>query len=190
MTKESYVDIFKECGAVLKGHFKLTSGLHSDTYVEKFQLLKYPKLSDKLCNAIADQFQKAKPHVVVGAATGGIIISHSVARALTTRSIFAERSEGKLLLRRGFEIKSGERVLIVDDVLTTGGSIYELMDLVNEAGGIIMGVGVIIDRSGEKKDFGTDYFPLVKMEIPTFGPQDCPQCQAKVPLTIRGRTGK
>ncbi|MBL7135242.1 MAG: orotate phosphoribosyltransferase [Candidatus Marinimicrobia bacterium] len=190
MKTESYLDILKECGATLKGHFLLTSGLHSDTYVEKFKVLQYPLLTDKLCKDIAEHFRKTKPHVIVGAATGGIIISHSIGRLLSTRSIFAERENKNLVLRRGFDIKPGERVLIVDDVVTTGGSIYELMDLVTKKGGILMGIGVFIDRSGEKVNFGDSYFPLITMDIPTYKPEECPLCASNIPLTTRGRTGK
>ncbi len=186
-----YQNILKECGAILEGHFLLTSGLHSPTYVEKFKVLQYPLLTDKLCKAIAEHFSKAKPHVIVGAATGGIIISHSVGRFLSTRSIFAERDEnGKLVFRRGFSIEPGERVLIVDDVVTTGGSIYELLDLVNDSGGVVMGIGVMIDRSGGKVEFGVDYVPLLRLDIPTYKPEKCPLCKEGVAMTSRGRTGK
>jgi len=186
-----YKNILKECGAILEGHFLLTSGLHSPTYVEKFKVLQYPLLTDKLCKAIAEHFSKVKPHVIVGAATGGIIISHSVGRFLSTRSIFAERDEsGKLVFRRGFKIEPGERVLIVDDVVTTGGSIYELLDLVNESDGMVLGIGVMIDRSGGKVEFGVDYVPLLRLDIPTYKPEDCPLCKEGVPMTSRGRTGK
>ncbi|MDD5766550.1 MAG: orotate phosphoribosyltransferase [Candidatus Marinimicrobia bacterium] len=190
MTVESYENILKESGAVLTGHFLLTSGLHSDTYVEKFRLLQFPLLTEKLCKAIAENFATTAPHVVVGAATGGIILSHVVARFLSCRSIFAEREETSLLFRRGFKIEEGERVLIVDDVVTTGGSIFEMIDLVVKQGGIIVGIGVLIDRSGGKVNFGFPYFPLVKLDIPTFKPDACPKCLQGIPLTSRGRTGK
>ena len=190
MKNNSYVEILKECGAVLQGHFLLTSGLHSDTYVEKFKVLQYPLLTDKLCKAIADFFAKTKPHVVVGAATGGIIISHAVARFLSTRSIFAEREEGNLVFKRGFAIKPTERVLIVDDVVTTGGSIFELIDLVAKSAGVVHGVGVLIDRSGGKVDFGVTTHALVTLDIPTYKPENCPLCQQNIPMTVRGRSGK
>jgi len=190
MRADSFQDILREGGAILEGHFLLTSGLHSPTYVEKFKLLQYPLLTDKLCKAIAEYFAAAKPHVVVGAATGGIIISHGVARFLSCRSIFAEREDGKLVFRRGFTIEHGERVLIVDDVVTTGGSIFELLDLVDQKGGVLMGIGVLIDRSGGKVDFGDSYYPLVRMDIPAYTPTDCPLCRAQIPMTSRGRTGK
>jgi len=129
--------------------------------------------------------------VIVGAATGGIIISHSVGRFLSTRSIFAERDEhGKLIFRRGFRIEPGERVLVVDDVVTTGGSIYELLDMVSEQGGVLMGIGVLIDRSGGKVEFGESYFPILKLDISAYEPDKCPQCANGIPLTSRGRTGK
>ncbi|MCF7886181.1 MAG: orotate phosphoribosyltransferase [Candidatus Marinimicrobia bacterium] len=190
MSENKFKKLLIESGAVLDGHFLLTSGLHSPTYVEKFQLLKYPKLTDKICKGIADHFKNTSPSVVLGAATGGIPISQSVGRELSNRSIFAERVDGQLTLKRGFKIEQGEKVLIVDDVVTTGGSIYELMDLVKNNDGIIMGIGVIIDRSGKKIDFGVDYHPLVKMDIPAYESENCPLCQDGIELTSRGRTGK
>lgn len=196
MPIESYENILKESGAILTGHFLLTSGLHSDTYVEKFRILQFPLLTEKLCKAIAENFSSSAPHVVVGAATGGIILSHVVARFLACRSIFAEHEENSLLFRRGFVIQKGERVLIVDDVVTTGGSIFEMIDLVLAQGGIIKGIGVLIDRSGGKVDFNPPsrikfpYFPLIKLDIPTYKPSECPNCRAGITLTSRGRTGK
>lgn len=183
-------DILKDCGAILKGHFLLTSGLHSDTYVEKFKILQYPLLTDRLCKPIAKRFAKTKPNVVLGAATGGIIISHAVGRLLSTRSIFAERENGELALRRGFNIEKDEKVLIVDDIMTTGGSILELMDLVKNSGGLIVGIGVLVDRSGGEIDMGVPVFPLVTLDIPTYKPDECPLCKENMPLTSRGRTGK
>lgn len=190
MNQKPNIAILEECGAILHGHFLLTSGRHSDTYVEKFKLLQYPLLTDKLCRAIAEKFEETKPHVVVGAATGGIIISHGVGRFLACRSIFAERVDKELAFRRGFAIEKGERVLIVDDVVTTGGSIFELIDLVVKSGGVIMGVGTLIDRSGGKIDFGFPHFAMVSLNIPSYEPDQCPLCARNIPLTARGRTGK
>jgi len=190
MKSEYYLSLLEQCGAILKGHFLLTSGLHSDTYIEKFKVLQFPALCDQLCRGIADHFAATKPGVVLGAATGGIVISHSVARFLNTRTIFAEREESNLTLRRGFSIGEGERVLIVDDVVTTGGSIFELIDLVLKHKGLIVGIGVIINRSETKIDFGFPFYPLISLTIPAYRPEACPQCAANVPLTSRGRTGK
>ncbi|HOG75555.1 MAG TPA: orotate phosphoribosyltransferase [Candidatus Marinimicrobia bacterium] len=185
-----YLNILKESGAILSGHFLLTSGLHSATYVEKFKILQYPLLCDKLCRGIAKNFENLSPNVVLGAATGGIIISHSVGRALSTRSIFAERENNELVLRRGFNIANGERVVIVDDVVTTGGSLLELIDLATKYGGYILGIGVLIDRSGGKNNFGFPFHSLITLDIPAYKPDKCPQCLANIPLTTRGRTGK
>ncbi|MCD6440414.1 MAG: orotate phosphoribosyltransferase [Candidatus Marinimicrobia bacterium] len=190
MSHTSNIEILEECGAILHGHFLLTSGRHSETYVEKFKVLQFPLLTDKLCRAIADNFAESKPHVIVGAATGGIIISHGVGRLMSTRSIFAERVDKELIFRRGFSIKKGERVLIVDDVITTGGSIFELIDLVMHNGGVIMGIGALIDRSGGKIDFGFPFYSLVSLDIPSYEPAECPQCANGIPLTSRGRTGR
>jgi len=190
MKNNAFENYLKDTGAILKGHFLLTSGLHSDTYIEKFRVLEYPLLTEKLCKAIAEHFQETKPHLVVGAATGGVIISHVVARLLTCRSIFAERENDRLTFRRGFKINPKERVLIVDDVLTTGSSLYELIDLVVKQEGMIVGIGVFIDRSGGRANFGIPYFPLLKLDIPVYKPEECPLCRQNVPLEVRGRTGK
>jgi orotate phosphoribosyltransferase len=190
MKQESYLDTMKNCSAVLGGHFLLTSGLHSATYIEKFKVLQYPLVTEKLCRGLAEHFADTKPHVIVGAAIGGIIISHVVARFLSCRSIFAERENGTLLFKRGFQIEPKERVLIVDDIITTGGSIFELIDLVTKTDCHVIGIGALIDRSGGKVDFGLPTFPLITMDIPVFKPEDCPLCADKVPLTARGRTGK
>jgi len=190
MDVNKYEELLKENNAIINGHFLLTSGLHSDTYVEKFELLKYPDLTDQVCSGIAEYFQDESPTVVVGAATGGIPISQSVARELEVRSIFSERVDGEMIFKRGFEIKDGEKVLIVDDIVTTGGSIKELINLVNQEGGEIAGVGVIVDRSEEDIDFGVEYHALVNLEIPTYTPEECPLCQKGKELTTRGRTGK
>ncbi len=179
--------IFEKSGAVLKGHFLLTSGLHSPVYWEKFQVLQLPNYTEQLCRMIATHFLKQGIQVVAGPTTGGIILAYEVARQLGVRGIFAEK-EGTTgrAFRRGFSIKPGERVLIVDDILTTGGSIREVMTAVTNQGGIIIGIGVLVDRSEEKIDFGVPLFCCHRARTITYMPENCPLCAAQIPLVKPG----
>ncbi len=178
--------IFKAAGAILEGHFLLTSGLHSPVYWEKFRVLQYPYYTERLCRVIADHFRGKGVQVVAGPTTGGIIISFEVARQLGVRSIFAEKEGGKRVFRRGFTIERGEKVLVVDDVLTTGGSITEVLEAVTRAGGDIIGIAVLVDRSEQEKEFGVPLFSCLKAVTPTYKPADCPLCAAGIPLVRLG----
>jgi orotate phosphoribosyltransferase len=179
--------LLREAGAMLEGHFQLASGRHSGLYVEKFRLLERPPQTDALCRMIADWARPMNPGVVTGPTTGGLLISYEVARHLGLRSIFAEKNEdgspGRSF-QRGFEIAPGERVLVVDDVLTTGGSIRDVIDAVRAANGQLIGVAVIIDRSAGKVDFGVPFFGCLTLDLPTYTPDECPLCAGGVPLTI------
>jgi orotate phosphoribosyltransferase len=186
MTENEVRHILLETGAILEGHFLLTSGLHSPLYVEKFQVLQQPKHTEKLCKALAERFAKDEVSVVVGPVTGGIILAHEVGKALGTRAIFTERENGKMALRRGFIINPGERVLIVEDIVTTGGSVKEVLDVVLAQGGVPVGVGILVDRSGGKADFGVRKESLLELTIPTYEAASCPLCQDGVPMTKRG----
>lgn len=177
-------------GAILEGHFLLTSGLHSPLYVEKFQVLQWPEHTAELCAALAERFKSAKIDVVVGPVTGGIILAHEVGKNLRTRAIFTERENGKMTLRRGFAIKPGERVLVVEDIVTTGGSVLEVIEVIRQQGGVLAGVGLLVDRSNGKASFDVQTEALLKLEVPTYQPDDCPLCKDNVPITKRGRTGK
>lgn len=179
-----------DTGAILEGHFLLTSGLHSPLYVEKFQVLQWPEHTARLCAALAEKFRDAGIQVVVGPVTGGIILAHEVGKNLGTRAIFTERENGKMTLRRGFAIQPNERVLVVEDIVTTGGSVHEVLEVVKEQGGEVAGVALLVDRSGGKAAFGVRTEALLKLEVPTYQPDACPLCQAGTPITKRGRTGK
>jgi len=180
-------EIFQKSGAILKGHFLLASGLHSPIYWEKFQVLQYPHYTEQLCRIIAMHFQKEGVQVVAGPTTGGIILAFEVARQLGVRGIFAEKTgAGERAFRRGFSINPGERVLIVDDILTTGGSVHEVMTAANGQGGIIIGIGVLVDRSEQKTEFGVPLFSCHRSITPTYSPSDCPLCAAGVPLVKPG----
>lgn len=178
--------IFEKSGAVLKGHFLLTSGLHSPVYWEKFQVLQYPQYTQELCRSIADNFRSQNIQVVAGPTTGGIILAFEVGRQLGVRGIFAEKKDGGRAFRRGFNIEPGERVLLVDDILTTGGSIQEVIAAISETQGKLVGIGVLVDRSGGSIDFGVPLFSCVRSATITYPPGECPLCAAHIPLVKRG----
>lgn len=188
MQEKNVFEIFEKAGALLTGHFLLTSGKHSDKYLEKFSVLKEPRYTEMLCKEIANHFKSKKPDVVVGAAIGGIILAYETAKHLGTRGIFMEREEGKLKFRRGFTVNEGEKVLIVEDIVTTGGSVQEIIDeLKANYKCEIVGVALLIDRSGKNIDFGAgETFALARMEVKAYEEKDCPQCKAGVAITKRG----
>lgn len=186
MTEMDVKDLLIKYGALLEGHFLLTSGLHSGQYVEKFQVLQHPKATEALCAGLAKKFAGEKIDVVIGPVTGGIVLAHETAKHFGTRAIFAERDNGQMTLKRGFEIKPGERVLVVEDVVTTGGSVQEVIDVVKGLGGIIAGVGILVDRSGGTVDFGAPSKAMLTLKIQNFTPEECPLCQQGVPLVKRG----
>lgn len=191
MTEKEVEDLLIETSAIMEGHFLLTSGLHSPRYVEKFNVLQKPVYTEKLCRAMAEKFKDANIETVVGPVTGGILLAHETGKALGTRAIFTERENGKMTFRRGFTLHEGERVLIVEDIVTTGGSIREVIDVVKEHGGIPVAVSMLVDRSGGKATFGdVPSTALLHMDVQTYNPEECPLCKAGIPMTKRGRTGK
>ncbi len=191
MTEKEVYDLLVETGAIMTGHYLLTSGRHSARYIEKFNVLQNPKMTEKLCKAMAEYFKDAQIETVVGPMTGGIILAHETGKALGTRAIFTERVDGVMTFRRGFTLHEGERVLIVEDIVTTGGSIREVIDVVKKFGGVPVAVSMLVDRSGGKANFGdVPSFALLHMDVETFAPEDCPLCKENVPLTKRGSTGK
>lgn len=191
MTEKEVEDLLLETNAIMEGHFLLTSGLHSPRYVEKFNVLQHPKYTERLCRAMADKFKDANIETVVGPVTGGILLAHETGKALGTRAIFTERENGKMTFRRGFTLHEGERVLIVEDIVTTGGSIREVIDVVKAHGGVPVAVSMLVDRSGGKATFGdVPSTALLHMDVQTYKPEECPLCKAGVPMTKRGRTGK
>jgi orotate phosphoribosyltransferase len=181
-TSEEILNIFKDSGALLEGHFLLTSGNHSDQYFQCAKVLQYPQYAEKLCGIIADHFKDKSIDVVIAPAIGGIVVGQEVARQLRKRSVFTERKDGTMQLRRGFEIKPGERVLVCEDVVTTGGSVFEVIDIVNRGGGHLAGIGFIVDRSG-----GSVRFPVAEAEDQVacyttravkYSPEECPLCKS------------
>jgi orotate phosphoribosyltransferase len=181
-------EIFEKSGAVLKGHFLLTSGLHSPIYWEKFQVLQYPQYTQELCRQIAEHFRNQDVQVVAGPTTGGVILAFEVGRQLGVRGIFAEKQEGnsERAFRRGFNIARGERVLLVDDILTTGSSVQQVVDAINKLEGKLVGIGVLVDRSDKPLDFNVPLFSCVRSATLTYKPEQCPLCAAGIPLVKRG----
>jgi orotate phosphoribosyltransferase len=185
---EEVMEKFEQAGAIQKGHFKLTSGVHSDTYIQCAQVMQYPGFMHNLCSELGKKFRGDDIDVIVGPAIGGIIMAHVMARVLGpwVRAIFTERENGKMTLRRSFEIKEGEKVLVVEDVTTTGSSVREVIDIVNLRKGKVVGVGVLIDRSGGKVDFRVKTEKLLTIDIKTYLPEECPLCKKGIPVVKPG----
>jgi orotate phosphoribosyltransferase len=178
MNSEQVLDMYKKTGALLSGHFMLSSGLHSEQYLQSALVLQQPEIATELCAALAENFKDAAIEVVIAPALGGVFVSHETARALGVRAIFAERVNGELTLRRGFTIKPGERVLVVEDVITTGKSTKETITVVRNAGGVVIAAAALIDRSGGNADIGVPYKSLVTLMVPAYTPETCPLCKA------------
>ena len=178
MTSDEVLDIYKKTGALLFGHFLLSSGLHSSQYLQSALVLQQPDIATRVCAALAENFKKGTIDAVIAPALGGVFVSHETARALGVRALFAERVEGKLTLRRGFTIKPGERVLVVEDVITTGKSTKETIEVVKNAGGVVVAAGSLIDRSNGKAELGVPYKSLVTLDVPTYAPETCPLCKS------------
>ncbi|MFZ5644457.1 MAG: orotate phosphoribosyltransferase [Bacillota bacterium] len=178
--------MFEDTGAMLSGHFLLTSGRHSDRYFQCAMVLQHPKYCEVLCRDLARKFSGEKVETVIGPAMGGIVMSYEVARALSARSLFTERENGKMTLRRGFSIAPGERVLVVEDVITTGGSVKEVIEYVKASGGIVVGAGVLVNRSGGSVDLGVPTESLLEIPAVSYTPEDCPLCGQGIPFIKPG----
>ena len=180
-------EMFRKSGAILDGHFILTSGRHSPVYWEKFKVMQHPQYVQQLCGMIADHYRKESIDLVAGPTTAGIILAFEVARQMGVRAIYAEKAENKtFVFKRGAAISPGDRVLVVDDVFTTGGSIKEVIARVKEREGIIAGIGVLVDRSETKFDFRAPFFVCHRAEAVSYAPENCPLCAAKIPLVKPG----
>jgi orotate phosphoribosyltransferase len=186
MNQQEILQLFKQSGALLNGHFKLTSGRHSDVYYEKFTLLKNPALSTQICKSMAEKLAPLGAETVVGPTTGGIIIAYDVARYLGVESLYAEAGETGRVFKRGFSLEPGQKVVIVDDVQTTGKSLFEVIDLVKSYDAKIVGVGVLLDRSGGAVKLDYPFFPLASVIAESWEPDKCPLCAKGQPLTQRG----
>ena len=186
MTEKEVLGLFEKSGALLKGHFKLSSGLHSEKYLQCALVLQHPEIAERLSGALANKFSAEKIDVVIGPALGGVTLAYEVARIVGARGLFTERQDGKMVLRRGFSISKGEKVLVVEDVVTTGGSTKEVIDLARSFGADVVGVGSIIDRSSSNVDFAVPFRPLARAEIETFEESKCPLCEKQIPVTKPG----
>ena len=188
--KNKILELLKDSGAFLEGHFLLTSGKHSNKYIEKFRLIEQPKSLDLVCKSMADLFNNKEINLVLGAAVGGILISGGVGRQLNVKHIFTERVNSIMELRRGFEINKKSKVLIVEDIVTTGGSVFELIDIVSKFKGQVVGITSILDRNKKPIDFGVPYVPLVQYPVESWTEGNVPSWLNEIPLTQRGRSGK
>lgn len=186
MTRKRVMEILKEAGVLQEGHFLLTSGRHSDTYLQCAKIFQDARYSEELCAALAEQFKDQEIDLVIGPAIGAIQMSYEVSRHLGVKNIFAEREDGKMTLRRNFEILPGQKVLVVEDVVTTGGSVREVIEIVKQNGGIVAGVGVVVDRTGGKINFGVPLSSVIAMDVVSYTPDECPLCRENKPLVKPG----
>ncbi len=186
MTNERVTEVLKEAGVLQEGHFRLTSGRHSDKYMQCAKIFQYDTYSEELCAALAEKFAEDKIDLVIGPAIGAVIMSYEMGRQLKVKNIFAERENGAMTLRRGFAVEPGQRVLVVEDVVTTGGSVKEVIELVRQSGGIVAGVGSIVDRTGGKISFGCKYESVIAVEITSYEPEECPLCKKGLPIIKPG----
>ena len=188
LTKDQLLAMFRKSNALQRGHFELSSGLHSGHYFQCAQVLQYPKQSMIIGRELARRFRSLRPTAVIGPAAGGIIIAHETARALGARAMYSERIDAEMQLRRGFTVSKKERVLITEDAITTGESARKVASLVESFGGKVVGVGTIVDRSGGKVKFpGRRFARLFSLAFETFPPHDCPLCSEQIPVTRPGR---
>jgi len=190
MTDNEILDIFRKHSALLEGHFILSSGLHSDRYVQCALVLQHPRVAEQLGSLLAEKLRHLGANVVAAPALGGVLVSHEVARALGLRALFTERQEGAMTLRRGFSLEPGEPTLVVEDVITTGLSTRETIECVRQAGGEVVGAGALIDRSGGTASLGLPQVALVTLKIQNYQPAECPLCKAGIPLVKPGSRSK
>ncbi|HXG05599.1 MAG TPA: orotate phosphoribosyltransferase [Candidatus Binatia bacterium] len=178
MTEQETLALYEKTGGLMRGHFRLSSGLHSEVYLQSALVLQYPEYAAALGAALAAPFRSERVATVLAPAIGGIIVAHEVARALGARALFTEREGGVMSLRRGFSLAPGERCLVVEDVITTGGSTREVIQVVEAWGGVLVGVGALIDRSGGQARFPVRHVALARVTADTFPPEACPLCRA------------
>ena len=184
------IEILEESEALCEGHFRLTSGLHSDRYIEKIKIIQQPDKVVKLCKMLVEKLSDLNPDIIVGLAMGGIALGYEVARQMGKQFVFSQRKDGKMAIRSGFNLEKGSKVIIIEDIVTTGGSVLEVIELLKGLGIEILAVGLLVDRSGGKVDFQIRTEALLKINIKSYDPEDCPLCIEGIPLTIPGSTDK
>jgi len=186
LTEAEILDIFKKTESLFEGHFLLTSGRHSDKYFQCAKVLQYPEYIEQLCSIIADHFKDYEIDTVISPAIGGLVVGQEVARQLNKRFIFAERENKNLTLRRGFSLNEGEKVLICEDVVTTGGSVFEIINIVKNNNAKVAGIGFIVDRSNGKVDFKYSQLSTLRMEVVSYLPNECPLCKEGLEIAKPG----
>lgn len=186
MDQDSVLDLFRKSGALLEGHFCLSSGLHSDRYLQSALVLQYPEFASALGHALADRTRHMQPTVVLSPALGGVVIGQEVGRALGVRAIFAERQDGTLVLRRGFTLEPTDRVLVVEDVITTGLSTRETIAAAEAFGALVTGAAAIVDRGSDPARLNLPMQSLVRLEVPAYAPEACPLCAKGIPVVKPG----
>ncbi len=186
LCRDEILQIFRELGALHEGHFLLTSGRHSARYLQCAQVLKHPDTAARLCRSLAEEVQEKELDLCVGPALGGIIVAYEMGRSLGVPAVFTEREEEKMTLRRGFSVEPGQKVLVVEDVVTTGGSVREVMEVVRQAGGLVTEVAVLVDRSGGSLAFDVPLRSLLSLTVESYMPEKCPQCRRGLPLVKPG----
>ncbi len=191
ISKERVLQIFKDAEVLLKGHFLLSSGRHSDQYMQCAKIFQYTGFSEEICKSLAEYYKNDNIDVVIGPALGAVQMTYEISRHLNCRNIFTERDkEGVMTLRRGFYINPGENVLVVEDVTTTGGSVKEVMDIVRENGGNIVGVGCVVDRSNGEINFGVKFTPVISITVESWEPEQCELCKQGIPAIKPGSKKK
>ncbi|MBD3408880.1 MAG: orotate phosphoribosyltransferase [Ignavibacteriales bacterium] len=190
LTDEQLAAAFKQTGALLQGHFLLTSGKHSDRYFQCAKVLQHPEHTTGICERFVEAFRDANVELVVSPAIGGIVVGQETARQLGARFIWAERENDKMTIRRGFDAAPGERTLVVEDVVTTGGSVFETIDAVKALGAEVVGVASVVDRSGGTVDFGAPFSAAMTMQVTAWAPEECPLCEEGVPVVKPGSRKK
>lgn len=186
MNADAVLEMFRKSGALLEGHFRLSSGLHSDRYFQSALVLQYPEFASALGDALGSRVKHLQPTAILSPALGGIVIGQEVGRVLGVRAMFAERIDGKLTLRRGFTLSPADRVVVVEDVVTTGGSTRETIDVANAAGATVSGAAALVDRGGDAANVLVPLFSLVQMDVPTYDPESCPLCAKGSPVVKPG----
>ena len=186
MTEREIIEILESSGALLNGHFQLRSGLHSNRFFQAALLLQYPDKAETVCRFLAEQYKDCGATAVISPAVGGLIVGQEVARALGIRAIFADKEDGELVLKRGFSIAPGEKILVAEDVVTKGGRVQQTVDLVRAKGGEVVGIAVIVDRSGGNAKFDVPFYSALQLNLPTFEPESCPMCADKQPIDRPG----
>ncbi|QIB27528.1 orotate phosphoribosyltransferase [Caloranaerobacter azorensis] len=186
MDEKKVIEILKECDALLEGHFLLSSGKHSDRYVQCAKVLRYPDFAEKVLKVVVDKVKDLKIDKVVGPAMGGVIVSYEMGRQLGKEAIFTERRDGVMQIRRGFKINKGDKILITEDVVTTGKSSLEVKDVIEKFGGEVIGIACIVDRRADNVDLGLPVFSAIKLDIKTYDKEDCPLCKKGLPIEKPG----